>query len=67
MFSLSAFFWKQSHLSSEYLSDMEPVKLVNLVNFEQLLKYFNSLKPHLLLVTGNFNVRSLGGGLMVLT
>ena len=27
-------------------------------NFEQLLTYLKSLKPHLLLVTGHFNVRS---------
>ena len=29
-----------------------------LLNFEQLLTYLNSIKPHVLLVTGDFNVRS---------
>ena len=29
-----------------------------LLNFEQLLTYLNNLKPHGLLVTGHFNVRS---------
>ena len=29
-----------------------------LLNFEQLLTYSNSIKPHMLLVTGDFNVRS---------
>ena len=29
-----------------------------LLNFEQLLTYLNSLKPHVLLVKGDFNVRS---------
>ena len=28
------------------------------LNFEQLLTYLNNLKPHVLLVTGDFNVRS---------
>ena len=29
-----------------------------LLNFEQLLTYLNSIKPHVQLVTGDFNVRS---------
>ena len=58
MFSLRAFFWKPvvslcrtpSQSSNEYDTF--------LLNFEQLLIYLNSIKPHVLLVTGDFNVRS---------
>ena len=39
-----------SQLSNEYNTF--------LLNFEQLLTYLNSIKPHMLLVTGDFNVRS---------
>ena len=39
-----------SQLSSEYKTF--------LLNFEQLLTYLNSIRPHMLLVTGDFNVRS---------
>ena len=31
-----------------------------LLNLEQLITYLNSIKPHMLLVTGDFNVRSSG-------
>ena len=35
-----------------------PVMNTFLLNFEQLLADLNSIKPHMLSVTGDFNVRS---------
>ena len=61
MFSLRTFFWKPACLSSEYLSDTSQSSNeydTFLLNFELPLTYLNNIKPHVLLVTGDFNVRS---------
>ena len=60
MCSLWAFFWKSSRLSSEYQTPSQSSNEYDtfLLNFEQLLTYLNSIKSHVLLVTGDFNVRS---------
>ena len=62
VFSLLAFYWKPFCLHSTYRTPSQTSNEydISLVNFEQLLTYLNSLKPHVLLVvTDDFNARSL--------